>query len=62
MKTLVFLSPLEYDVFAKVLVTLDKDAKKALINALESIDVRSLQPSEMVTTTERKENGESPKG
>jgi len=60
-KTLVFLSPLEYEVFAKVLFALDKDAKKALINALESIDVAKLATNEDGDDNGEEENGEKPK-
>lgn len=60
-KTLVFLSPLEYEVFAKVLFTLDEEAKKTLINALESVDVARLAIDEDGGEDGGEENAEKPK-
>lgn len=45
-KTLVFLSPLEYEIFAKALFALDNDAKKALVDAIGSVDVAKLTANE----------------
>ena len=37
-KTLVFLSPLEYEIFAKLLFSLEADNKKKLVDAIASVD------------------------
>jgi len=60
-KTLVFLSPLEYEVFAKVLFALDKDAKKALINAVESVDIAKLATDEDGDEKSEEDDAEKPK-
>jgi len=45
-KTLVFLSPLEYEILAKLLYDLDKEDKKKLAEALESVDIEKLANDE----------------
>lgn len=45
-KTLVFLSPLEYETFAKVLFAFNDGTKKTLINALASVDPSNLAADE----------------
>jgi CRISPR system Cascade subunit CasC len=45
-KTLVFLSPLEYEIFANVLYSLEDDDKKKLVDAVASIDTSKLANEE----------------
>lgn len=45
-KTLVFLSPLEYKIFAGVLFSLDSDDKQKLIDAIASVDKEKLAKDE----------------
>lgn len=45
-KTLVFLSQLEYEIFAKLLFNLDKDDKQKLVEAIESVDREKLVSDE----------------
>lgn len=45
-KTLVFLSPLEYEIFAKLLFNLDKDDKQKLVEAIASVDREKLTSDE----------------
>lgn len=58
-KTLVFLSPLEYEIFAKALFALDNDAKKALVAAIGSVDMAKLTTNE--DTDEDVEEGKAEK-
>lgn len=60
-KTLVFLSPLEYEIFAKVLFTLDNDAKKALVDAIGSVDMAKLATDEDNDEDVDEEKAEKPK-
>ncbi len=55
-KTLVFLSPLEYQILAKALFVLDDDAKKTLVSAVGSVDI-----SKLATDDDNKEEGEDDK-
>jgi CRISPR system Cascade subunit CasC len=62
-KTLVFLSPLEYGLFAKVLFTLDNDSKKALVDAIGSKDIAKLTTDEEnEKDIEEEETGKPKKG
>ncbi|MBI4767319.1 MAG: type I-E CRISPR-associated protein Cas7/Cse4/CasC [Deltaproteobacteria bacterium] len=62
-KTLVFLSPLEYEIFAKVLFTLDNDSKKALVSAIGSMDIAKLTTEEeSEDNIEEEESGKPQKG
>jgi len=45
-KTLVFLSPLEYEIFAKLLFSLEADNKKKLVDAIASVDKEKLAKDE----------------
>ena len=42
MKTLIFLSPLEYSLFARVLYALDVEDKQKLVEAIASVDISKL--------------------
>lgn len=61
-KTLVFLSPLEYEVFAKLLYSLDVEDKKNMVDAISSVDREKLENDEVDAdeeeTIKRKEKGE----
>jgi CRISPR system Cascade subunit CasC len=59
-KTLVFLSPLEYEIFAKVLFVLDNDAKKALVDAIGFVDMAKLTTDDEYEDAEET-NAEKPK-
>jgi len=45
-KTLIFLSPLEYEIFAKLLFSLDEKDKQKLVDAITLIDTESLADDE----------------
>jgi CRISPR system Cascade subunit CasC len=45
-KTLVFLSPLEYEIFAKLLFSLENADKQQLVNAISSVDKEKLAKDE----------------
>lgn len=47
-KTLVFLSPMEYEIFANVLHSLDEEDKKKLVEAVASVDMAKLASDEEV--------------
>ena len=62
-KTLVFLSPLEYEGFAKLLFSLKEDDKKKLTDAVSSIDKEKLMDDEAIEEdTEEEETGTKNKG
>ena len=67
-KTLVFLSPLEYEIFANLLYSLDDEDKKKLVTAVDSVDTAKLADEDSdddaegeVEKTEKKEKKLSPK-
>lgn len=60
-KTLVFLSPLEYEMFAKILFAFDECVKKALVDALASVDASKLATDENGNEDTDEEEAEKPK-
>jgi len=62
-KTLMFLSPLEYEIFAKLLFSLKKDDKQKLVDAISTVDKEKLATDEdNGEATEEEETAEKKKG
>ncbi len=61
-KTLVFLSPLEYEIFADILYSLDADDKQKLVEAVGLFDMKKLADEDIVETEEEEEKEKPKKG
>lgn len=61
-KTLVFLSPLEYQVFANVLLNLKDGEKQTLIDAVAQIDMEKLSADEDLEEEQEEESKEKKRG